>query len=130
MNINNNYINKYRKTNTFRGPTPGNNGFMNHLAQKNQQFNNGNNYPTFDDFQNVNNITYNNNNINHNKNNQIGRALTFETPQPPNKKKDLKIDLQKAFDAINEDFLYIPPILIPLIPGNDPNDGYNEEEHL
>ena len=72
------------------------------------------------------------NNINQNKKVQIGRAGTFQTPQPQplNQKKDLRIDLQKAFDAINEDFLYIPPILIPLIPGNDPNDGYNEEEHL
>jgi serine/threonine protein kinase len=119
MNNNNVRVNNYKKTNTFKGPTMGNYGFMNHLTQKNKNFiNNGNNYPNFNDF---------------NKNAKIGRAGTFNQPevqmvQTP--KKDLRIDLQKAFDIINDDFLYIPPILIPLIPGNDPYDGYNEEEHL
>ena len=63
-------------------------GFMNHLAQKN--------------------INYNNE--------QSKGITTPKSTQKESQKKDLRLDLQKAFDAINEDFTYIPPIFIPLIP--------------
>ena len=38
--------------------------------------------------------------------------------------------LQKIFDALNEEFVHLTPVFIPIIPGNDPNDKYNEEESL
>ena len=112
-NMNNNQNNQYMRINSYKGQQHagvGKYGFMNNLAEKNKNY-------------------YNNNNSN-----QIGRRddsiQSQPLPKPPAKKRDIKVDLQKAFDAINEDFLYMPPILIPLIPGNDPNDIYNEEEHL
>ena len=99
INMNNNpKYNNLVKHNMNKNPL----GFMNHLAQKN--------------------INYNNE--------QSKGITTPKSPQKASQKKDLRLDLQKAFDAINEDFIYIPPIFIPLIPGNDPNDKYNEEEHL
>ena len=36
----------------------------------------------------------------------------------------------KFFESFNEDFLILSPIFIPLIPGENPDDKYNEEEHL
>ena len=41
---------------------------------------------------------------------------------------EIKIKLLKAFERINEDFLILQPIFIPLIPGNDPKDLFNEEK--
>ena len=38
--------------------------------------------------------------------------------------------MKKAFDQINKDFLILPQRFIPLIPGNDPNDFFNEEKQL
>ena len=43
---------------------------------------------------------------------------------------ELKIKLKKAFEKINEDFLILQPIFIPLIPGNDPKDLFNEEKQI
>ena len=66
-------------------------GFMNHLAQKKMNYNNE----------------------------QSKGITTPKSTQKASQKKNLRLDLQKGFDAINEDFIYIPPIFIPLIPGND-----------
>ena len=43
---------------------------------------------------------------------------------------ELKIKLKKAFEKINEDFLILQPMFIPLIPGNDPKDLFNEEKQI
>ena len=114
-NMNNEKYNNYMRSNTQRIPNPGNYGLVNHLAQKNKNFNDNSN---------------NNSNINPiNDNTPKGRTFSHYSPS----KKDLKNikgNLQKAFDVINEDFLYLPPIFIPLIPGNDANDKYNEEEQV
>ncbi len=93
----NNHMNQRRNQNV------GYNGFVNNLARKNMNFNNGN------DKININMAS-----------NSTNSSI----------KKNIKNDLLRAFDAINEDFIYNPPIFIPLIPGNDPYDKYNEEEHL
>ena len=116
-NNNNKNINAYPKFNNFmnnnqRNPNPGYNGFVNHLTQKNMNFNPNNNQNL------INNVG------------QSPGTQTSQSPQQPTAKKDLKIYLQKAFDSINEDFIYFSPIFIPLIPGNDPSDKYNEEEHI
>ena len=48
-----------------------------------------------------------------------------------NKNSDeFKIKLLKTFEKINEDFLIMQPIFIPLIPGNDPKDLFNEEKQI
>ena len=111
MNNNNNYANNNyyynNHMNQHRNQNVGYNGFVNNLARKNMNFNNGNDK------------------IN------INMAPSPTNPSPsPSSKKNIKTDLLKAFDAINEDFMYNPPIFIPLIPGNDPLDKYNVEEHL
>ena len=43
---------------------------------------------------------------------------------------EVKNILKKAFDKINEDFLIMPHIFVPIIPGNDPNDLFNEEKNI
>ena len=43
---------------------------------------------------------------------------------------EFKNKLKKAFEKINEDFLIMSPIFIPLIPGNDPNNLFNEEKQI
>ena len=99
----------------------GNNVITNHLAQKNNNINNNNvNYP---------NLSNNPVQMGTPNTSNSSSSSNQSTPQT-NTKRDLRIDLQKAFDAINEDFIYISPIFIPLIPGNDPLDKYNEEEHI
>ena len=110
-NMNNQKYNNYMRSNTQRITNPGNYGFANHLQQKNKNFNDNNN------------STPNNNDI------QKGRAYSHYSPSKKGV-KNLKEDLQKAFDVINEEFLYLAPIFIPLIPGNNINDKYNEEEQL
>ena len=98
-NMNNNIPKTYNFTKNNINRNPGQ-AFMNHLAQKNMNYNNE-------------------------------QSKGFSTPQTPSpSKSDIKVTLQKAFDAINEDFIYIPPIFIPILPGNDPLDKYNEEENL
>lgn len=42
----------------------------------------------------------------------------------------LKEKLYKIFDKMNKDFLYLPPVFIPVIPGNNPNDDENEEKQI
>ena len=87
-------------------------GFINHLSQKNNN--------------------YNQNNSGSNYSGQSGVTSGVNSAQPSSnhKKKDLRIALLKSFDSLNEDFIYISPLFIPFLPGNDPNDKYNEEEHL
>ena len=46
------------------------------------------------------------------------------------KDEELKAKINRALDKINEDFMYMPPFFIPLIPGNDPKDKYNEEKQV
>ena len=43
---------------------------------------------------------------------------------------EFKIKLKKAFEKINEDFLIMQPVFIPLLPGNDPKDLLNEEKQI
>ena len=112
----NNFVKNYAHRNNF-----GNNVITNHLAQKNNNINNNNvNYP---------NLSNNPVQMGTPNTSNSSSSSNQSTPQT-NTKRDLRIDLQKAFDAINEDFIYISPIFIPLIPGNDPLDKYNEEEHI
>ena len=111
-NMNNqqyNNQNNYMRSNTQRVAIPNNYGFVNHLEQKSKSFNDNNNPNNIDT--------------------QKGRAYSHYSV-PKKEVKNLKEYLQKAFDVINEDFLYLSPIFIPLIPGNDINDKYNEEEQL
>jgi hypothetical protein len=111
----NNFVKNYAHRNNF-----GNNVFTNHLAQKNNNINNNNvNYPNLS-----------NNPVLGTPNTSNSSSSSNQSTPQTNTKRDLRIDLQKAFDAINEDFIYISPIFIPLIPGNDPLDKYNEEEHI
>lgn len=46
------------------------------------------------------------------------------------KEEEVKAKVKRAFDKLNEDFMYLPPLFIPLIPGNDPKDKYNEEKQI
>ena len=70
-----------------------------------------------------------NNSIN---NNSINNNSIFNNISKINNKTndELKNIIKKAFDSINKDFLILPQRFIPLIPGNDPNDFFNEEKQL
>ena len=46
------------------------------------------------------------------------------------KENEIKAKVKRAFDKMNEDFMYLPPFFIPLVPGNDPRDKYNEEKQI
>jgi calcium-dependent protein kinase len=46
------------------------------------------------------------------------------------KENEIKAKVKRAFDKMNEDFMYLPPFFIPLVPGNDPRDMYNEEKQI
>ena len=129
----NSKYNNYMKNNQQRYNNFGNNGFMNNLALKNMNY-----------FSNQNNQNYNNNQNPYpsfsNNAIQAHSGIPMQTPTPqqihsqqqvlPQQKKDLKMALQKIFDALNEEFVHLTPVFIPIIPGNDPNDKYNEEESL
>ena len=43
-------------------------------------------------------------------------------PEPPKEmdEKAIKNEFAKAFDEMNDDFIFIEPKLIPIIPGDDP----------
>ena len=108
-NIANAKLNNFMNNNVHKTP---NFGFANHLAQKNMNYNqnsHGSNYTAQTGGSNA-------------------GSSTPSTSKPA--KKDLRIALQKSFDSINEDFIFLTPLFIPFIPGNDPNDKYNEEENL
>ena len=106
MNNNNNYYNNnyyYMKHNNFQYPNRNPNVFRNNLVNKNMNYQPNNNMNSMKQ--------------NYNQNSQ-------------NQKIDLKDFLMKSFTSVNEDFLILEPIFIPLIPGSDPEDKYNDEEHL
>ena len=116
-NNTNNYYNKnanyYNRYNNFQYPTFTPNGFRNNLVNKNLNYQPNNN--------NMTNNMNNNQQINVNNNQQN----MYNTQ---NQKIDLREYLAKAFNSVNEDFIILTPIFIPLIPGDDPDDNY--EEHL
>jgi len=76
--------------------------------------------------------------INNNKNNNnksynistFNRSSSFFNNNNNYCSDELKIKLKKAFEKINEDFLIMSPIFIPIIPGNDPKDLFNEEKNI
>ena len=106
MNNNRNNVNNYyMKQNHFQYPNFNPNSFRNNLVNKNL------NYQPNKQSSNM------NQNYNQNQNNS-------------NQKVDLKEYLMKFFNTVNEDFLILYPVFIPLIPGDDPEDKYNEEENL
>ena len=106
MNNNRNNVNNYyMKQNHFQYPNYNPNAFRNNLVNKNL------NYQPNKQSSNM------NQNYNQNQNNS-------------NQKVDLKEYLMKFFNTVNEDFLILYPVFIPLIPGDDPEDKYNEEENL
>ena len=104
-NNRNNVNNYYMKQNHFQYPNFNPNSFRNNLVNKNL------NYQPNKQSSNM------NQNYNQNQNNS-------------NQKVDLKEYLMKFFNTVNEDFLILYPVFIPLIPGDDPEDKYNEEENL
>ena len=104
-NNRNNVNNYYMKQNHFQYPNFNPNAFRNNLVNKNL------NYQPNKQSSNM------NQNYNQNQNNS-------------NQKVDLKEYLMKFFNTVNEDFLILYPVFIPLIPGDDPEDKYNEEENL
>ena len=108
MNNNRNNVNNYyMKQNHFQYPNFNPNSFRNNLVNKNL------NYQPNKQSNNMNQ----NQNYNQNQNNS-------------SQKVDLKEYLMKFFNTVNEDFLILYPVFIPLIPGDDPEDKYNEEENL
>ena len=121
-NINKNNINKNNKSNNKKNL---NNNSKNIYLKNNSINNSLNNNNKINNLNNNNNIkdnTNKNNNINNkNNNNNINKNDISDT---------VKEKLRKAFDKINEDFFYMPPIFIPLIPGNDPNDRFNGEKQI
>ena len=106
-NNRNNVNNYYMKQNHFQYPNYNPNAFRNNLVNKNL------NYQPNKQSNNMNQ----NQNYNQNQNNS-------------SQKVDLKEYLMKFFNTVNEDFLILYPVFIPLIPGDDPEDKYNEEENL
>ena len=108
-NNRNNVNNYYMKQNHFQYPNYNPNAFRNNLVNKNLNY-----QPN----KQSNNMNQNQNyNQNQNQNNS-------------SQKVDLKEYLMKFFNTVNEDFLILYPVFIPLIPGDDPEDKYNEEENL
>jgi serine/threonine protein kinase len=110
MNINNQnrnyYNNNYYRPHTFQYPNYNPNAFRNNLVNKNM------NYQPNNAANNMANMQQN-----HNQN-STGPKI------------DLKEFLMKSFYSINEDFLILNPVFIPLIPGDDAEDKFNDEEHL
>ena len=86
----------------------------------------------------------NRNNMNNNKNknkinddknrktnmNKINNNFNNNNINICNISNELKEKLKKGFDKMNEDFLYMAPIFIPIIPGNDPRDKFNGEKQI
>ena len=89
---------------------------MNNSNINNKSKINGNNIKNNMYKSSINHINNRNNNINNNINDK--------------ESDEFKKTLKKAFEKINEDFLIMNPIFIPLMPGNDPNDLFNEEKQI
>jgi serine/threonine protein kinase len=119
MNNNtNNYYNKnanyYNRYNNFQYPTYNPNGFRNNLVNKNLNYQPNNNNMA--------------NNMTNNQQSNVSNNQQSNMHNTQNQKIDLREYLAKAFNSVNEDFLILTPIFIPLIPGEDPDENY--EEHL
>ena len=102
---------------------------------QNRNYYNNNNYyrPRTFQYPNYNPNAFRNNLVNKNINYQPNNMTNVK--QNPNQnstspKIDLKEFLMKSFLSINEDFLILTPVFIPIIPGDDPEDKFNDEEHL
>ena len=67
--------------------------------------------------------------VNQKVNKSINSKESSNKSESP-KKAELKSKLMRAFYKINEDFLHLQPMVIPLIPGNDPKDKFNEEKQV
>ena len=75
---------------------------------------------------------HNNNNNNYSYNFSMFNKSSsyFNNNQFQKNSDEFKIKLKKAFEKINEDFLIMQPVFIPLLPGNDPKDLLNEEKQI
>ena len=75
---------------------------------------------------------HNNNNNNYSYNFSMFNKSSsyFNNNQFQKNSDEFKNKLKKAFEKINEDFLIMQPVFIPLIPGNDPKDLLNEEKQI
>ena len=128
-NINNNMNNNININN--------NNMYNN---QNNYQMNNRNGnyyYPRFNNQRtNYNPYGFRNNLVNKNMNfqqnsNNFSKSNGKQSTQSAQiQKKDIKEVLMGAFNSMFEDCLILDPIFIPIIPGEDPADKFNEEEQL
>ena len=149
-NINNKY-NNFTKNNQQRFNNPGNNGLINNLGNlnvnyysnqnkninNNKNYNNNNNQNIYPSFSTANQQAQSEIPIQGQTPHQFRPQQQMQTPQqfqvqsqPIPKKKDLRMDLQKIFNALNNEFVYLDPIFIPIVPGNDPIDKYNEDENI
>ena len=143
-NFNNNQ-NYNQNSNNFNNNNNQNSNIPNNqYPQQMNNNNNNNNNPNY--YYNYNYMKYNNFQANHNpygfRNNLVNKNMNFQqnnnmnsikqnhNHQSQNQKADLKEYLKKFFTTINEDFLILEPVFIPLIPGNNPEDKFNDEEHL
>ena len=73
---------------------------------------------------------FNNNNYSYNISMFNKSSSYFNNNQFQKNSDEFKIKLKKAFEKINEDFLIMQPVFIPLLPGNDPKDLLNEEKQI
>ena len=67
-----------------------------------------------------------------NKEDNIIRQGTFKNGEKKLSEEDLKKEFAKTFNFINDDFIYVEPKLIPIVPGDDPTvvskiSEFNEE---
>ena len=72
----------------------------------------------------------NNNNYSYNISMFNKSSSYFNNNQFQKNSDEFKNKLKKAFEKINEDFLIMQPVFIPLLPGNDPKDLLNEEKQI
>ena len=132
--------NQYNQNN-FNNQNPNqmnNNMNQNTMNQNNMNQNNMNNnyYMKYNNFQpqNYNPYGFKNNlvnkNMNYQSNNNMNSMKQNNNSNSQSQKMDLREYLMKAFTSINEDFLILEPIFIPLVPGDDPEDKFQDEEHL
>ena len=139
-NIQNNNQNNFNNMSGAPIPNQMSNNNMNMNNQNNQNiqnrnyYNNNNYYrPRTFQYPNYNPNAFRNNLVNKNINYQPNNMTNVKQNQNQNStspKIDLKEFLMKSFHSINEDFLILTPVFIPIIPGDDPEDKFNDEEHL
>ena len=133
-NINNNMNNNNMNNNNMNNNININNNNNMYNNQNNYQMNNRNGnyyYPRFNNQRtNYNPYGFRNNLVNKNMNfqqnsNNFSKSNSTQIP-----KKDIKEVLMGTFNSMFEDCLILDPIFIPIIPGEDPADKFNEEEQL